>query len=43
MPLRLPLSGNKHVTIISAYAHKMANTVEAKDNLYDYLDSIISA
>ena len=41
--LRLLLPGNKHVTIISAYAATMTNPDEVKDKLYDDLDSIISA
>ena len=41
--LRLPLPGNKHVTIISAYAVTMTNPDEVKDKFYDDLDSIISA
>ena len=43
MALRLPLSGNKHATIFSAYAPTMTNPVEAKDKFYDDLDNIISA
>ena len=42
MTLRLPLSGNKYVTIISAYAPTMTIPDEVKDKFYDYLD-IISA
>ena len=42
MTLRLPLSGKKHVTIISAYAPTMTIPDEVKDKFYDYLD-IISA
>ena len=37
------MSGNKHATIISAYASTMTNPDEAKDKFYDDLDSIISA
>ena len=43
MTLRLPLSGNKHATIVSAYAPTMTNTDEVKDKFYDDLDNIISA
>ena len=42
-PLRLPLSGNKHAAIISAYAPTMTNPDKVKDKFYDDLDSIISA
>ena len=40
MTLRLPLSGNKHAAIVSAYAPTMTNPDEVKDK---YLDNIISA
>ena len=43
MKLRLPLSGNKHVTIVRAYAPTITNPDEVKDRFYDYLDNIISA
>ena len=43
MKLRLSLSGNKHATIISAYASTMTNPDEVKDEFYDDLDNIISA
>ena len=43
MTLRLPLSGNKHATIISAYAPTMTNPDEVKDKFYDDLDNIIFA
>ena len=43
MSLRLPLSGNKHATIVSAYAPTMTNPDEVKDKFYDDLDNIISA
>ena len=43
MTLRLPLSGNKHATIISAYAPTITNPDEVKDKFYDDLDNIISA
>ena len=39
MTLRLPLSGNKHATIISAYAPTMTNPYEVKDKFYDDLDN----
>ena len=40
MTLRLPLSGKRHATIISAYA---PNPDEVKNKFYDDLDSVISA
>ena len=40
MTLRLPLSGNKHATIISAYAPTMTNADEVNDMFYDDLDNI---
>ena len=43
MTLRLPLSGNKHATIISAYAPTMTNPDEVKDKFYDDLNSFIYA
>ena len=43
MTLRLPLSGNKHATIVSAYAPTMTNPDEVKDKFYDDLDNVISA
>ena len=43
MALRLPLSGNKHATITSAYAPTITNPDEVKDKLYNDLDSIIFA
>ena len=43
MTLRLPLSGNKHVTIVSVYAPTMTNRDEVKDKIYDDLDNIVSA
>ena len=43
MTLRLPLSGNNHATIVSAYAPTMTNPDEVKDKFYDDLDNIISA
>ena len=43
MTLRLPLSGNKYATIISAYAPTMTNTDEVKDKFYNDLDGVISA
>ena len=43
MTFRLSLSGNKHATIISAYAPTMTNPDEVKGKFYDDLDDIISA
>ena len=43
MTLRLPLSGNKHATIMSAYAPTMTNPDKVKDKFYDDLDNVISA
>ena len=43
MTLRLPFSGNKHATIVSACAPTMTNPDEVKDKFYDDLDTIISA
>ena len=43
MTLRLPLSGKRHATIVSAYAPTMTNPDEVKDKIYDDLDSVISA
>ena len=43
MTLRLPLSGNKHATIVSAYAPTMTNPDAVKVKFYDDLDHIISA
>ena len=42
LTLRLSLSGNKHATIVSAYAPTMTNPDELKDKFYDDLDNIIS-
>ena len=42
MTLRLPLSGKRHATIVSAYAPTMTNPDEVKDKFYDDLDSAIS-
>ena len=41
--LRLPFSGKRHATIVSAYAPTMTNADEVKDKFYDDLDSVISA
>ena len=41
MTLRLPLSGKRHATIVSAYAPTMTNPDEVKDKFYDDLDSVI--
>ena len=43
MTLRLPLSGKRHATIVSAYAPTMTNPDEVKDKFYDDLNSVISA
>ena len=43
MTLRLPLSGKRHATIVSACAPTMTNPDEVKDKFYDDLDSVISA
>ena len=43
MTLRLPLSDNKHDTLISAYASTMTNPDEVKGKFFDDLNSIISA
>ena len=43
MTFRLPLSGNKHETFVSAYVPTMTNPGEVKDKFYDDLDNIISA
>ena len=43
MMLRLPLSGKRHATIVSAYAPTMTNPDEVKDKFYDDLNSVISA
>ena len=42
MTLRLPLSGKRHATIVSAYAPIMTTPDEVKDKFYDDLDSMIS-
>ena len=41
--LKLPLSGNKRATFVSAYAPTMTNPDEVKDKFYNYLDDVISA
>ena len=43
MTLRLPLSGKRHATIVSAHAPTMSNPDEVKDKFYNDLDSVISA
>ena len=43
MTLRLPLSGKRHATIVSACATTMTNPDEIKDKFYNYLDSVTSA
>ena len=42
MILQLPLSGKKHVTIISAYAPAGTYSDEVKDKLYNDLNCVIS-
>ena len=39
MALRLPLSGNKHTTIINAYAHTMTNPDEVKGKFDNDLET----
>ena len=39
MALRLPLSGNKHTTIINAYAPTMTNPDEVKGKFYNDLET----
>ena len=43
MTLRLPLSGNKHATIASAYAPTTTHPDEVKYKFYNDLDDVISA
>ena len=43
MTLRLPLSGKRHATIVSAHAPTMTNPDGVKNKFYDNLDSVISA
>ena len=43
MTLKLPLSGKRHATIVSACAPTKTNPDEVKDKLYDDLDSVVSA
>ena len=43
MTLRLPLSGNKHATIVCAYAPTMTNPDEVADKFYNDLDDVSSA
>ena len=40
--LRLPLRGNRHATLISAYAPTMTNLEETKDKFYDDLESLLA-
>ena len=40
MTLIHPLSGNKHVTIVSAYVPTMTNAHEVKDKFYNDLDDV---
>ena len=39
MTLRLPLSGKRHATIVSAYAPTMTNPDEVKDKFYDVISA----
>ena len=41
MTLRLPLSGKRHATIVSAYAPTMTNPDEVIDRSYEDLDSVM--
>ena len=41
MKLRFPLTGKRHVTIISAYAPTMTNPEELKEKFYEDLDTLI--
>ena len=41
--LRLPLSGNEHATIVSAYVPTMTNPDDVTDKYYNDLDDVISA
>ena len=43
MKLRFPLTGKRHVTIISAYAPTMSNPEEAKEKFYEDLDALIGS
>ena len=43
MTMRVPLSGKRHATIISAYAPTMTNPDEAKEKFYEDLNSTIDA
>ena len=43
MIFRLPLPGNKHATIVSAYAPTMTKPKEVKDKFYNDLDDVVSA
>ena len=40
--LSIPLSCNKHATIISVYTPTMTNQYEVRDKFYDDIDNIIS-
>ena len=42
MTLRIPLSSNKHATMIGVYSPTMSNPDEVKYKFYDDFDSIIS-
>ena len=43
MTQRLPLSGNKRATIVSAYAPTITIPEDVKDTFYNDLDDVISA
>ena len=43
MTLRLPLSGIKHATIVSAYVPTITNPCEVNDKFFNDLDDAISA
>ena len=41
MTFRRPLPGNKHVTIVSAYAPTITNPDGVKDKFYNDLDALL--
>jgi hypothetical protein len=43
LSLRLPISGKKHATLISAYAPTMTNPDDVKDKFYEDLEAAISS